>query len=505
MAKSKIYPVDTSNRNNNYIPKENFGYKSKQRKRIYKQWSSYKQSIDETHTDSSIEAKIIGKSTISKLFSDMNNPLKLMSKTNKIDKSQHFLLNMYSTLADNNDEILCKKDAYRRMKSKSSKEHYTIESISNAKQLHLNGISLANHIRAYLCSIIYPPIFEICNKSSFDIIFSEYPMLIECWCNMLEEAILLDGYIHCLHTNIIKLLDPRYDSVSCADNKYDFDYIGEPSNPYKNYKHLLINLYVPSILLTCRIREQSLITNAKENTSDRTIKNIINYCFFQSGNRGITMRSSVKTCINQMFSIYDDYIKYINKLTANDSNQIQTSNTQFLKIFPLYNICLQTHILDFVWHSNFYNVDFHITEGFITNYILNKIMKQNAKVITEIANKYPDDSLRYGKKYTCDESMELSLKSSIERYDLYFLRQLIKQCSNTFQKYDLCFEKKQANSIWNVICNTTSPIVDDFYKNIVQKYLLNNIKHSSKLLETIWDKSKDYYQTIYYDIYNWHI
>ena len=44
-------------------------------------------------------------------------------------------------------------------------------------------------------------------------------MLIELWCNMLEEAIILDGFIDCLHKITLTLLDKTYDKI--LRNKVD--------------------------------------------------------------------------------------------------------------------------------------------------------------------------------------------------------------------------------------------------------------------------------------------
>ncbi len=506
MPKRKPNRIDTSDRNIHYVPKDNPSSKVKQKKRIEDQISSTKKSIYSTNEEPIYQSVFfIGKSDYAKLFNYANKISKLIKLKGRGDKSQKFILDMYNILSNTTDEIICKKEAYRKMKAKAVTAKYTIQSDDNSRRIHLNTLHLAGHLKAYLCAMIYPPIFENCTSNSSDVIFSKYPMLIELWCNMLEEAIILDGFLDCIHRSILMMLDKRYDSIYCNNNKYDVKY-NQPESSSMNSKNLLINLYKPNIMFTCRVKEFAIINNLKNIEHTKSIKSILQHNFFQSGNRGSDMHSYIKFSIKYIDKIYNSYIEYL----ENDyTKQIKEYDKNFngkignlTKIFPLYNVCVKSHLLDFVWHDNFKSVDFHITEGFLTNYVLNKIMQQNNVVIKKLANTYEDEEFHYSKKYICNNSTELSLSNTIEAYDLHFLRLLIKQCSDTFQKYDLCFERNQAKSLIYTINDTESFILNDFYRHIIEHNLLRNPLDSIDQLEAIWEKSKIYYQTIYDDNYN---
>ena len=508
MPKNKPYYVATFDRNKSYMPKDDPSRKSKQKKRTEDRLASTKKTSDSIDGQPKYtSAIVIGRSNFAKLFNYANNIEKLMNYKDRLNKSQEFIVNMYDTLRNDEDEILCKKDAYRRMKVKAVTAKYAIYSADNSKQIHLNTLHLASHLKAYLCAMIYPPIFENCTPNSSDIIFSKYPMLIELWCNMLEEAIILDGFIDCLHNIAMKQLCKRYNPIHYNENQYDKNYLSYKSSA--NFKNLLINLYMPNIFFNCYVKEFASANNPNNNEYGKDIKNILQHKFFQSGNRGIQMHSCIKYSIQYILEIYNEYLEHLKneysdhfkKCDKNFNGRI----SNLTKIFPLYNLCVQSHLLDFVWHDNFDNVDFHLTDGFLTNYVLNKIMNQNIEVIEKIADDYNDEDFHYGKKYTCNNSTELSLSSTIESYDLNFLRMLIKQCSNTFLKYDLHIKKSQAQSLVYIIKDSESFLFNDFYTNIIENHLLNKPEDTIKKLETILEKSKDYYHKIYEDNHNWNI
>lgn len=509
MSKSKPYYVATLDRNKYYMPKDDPSRKSKQKKRIADRLASTKKTTDSINGQHKYtSAIVIGRSNFAKLFNYANNIEELMNYKDRLNKSQEFIVNMYDTLRNDEDEILCKKDAYRRMKAKAVTAKYTIYSADNSKQIHLNTLHLASHLKAYLCSMIYPPIFENCTPNSSDIIFSKYPMLIELWCNMLEEAIILDGFIDCINKTALRMFNKRHDPIDFYDNKYNVKYKEETTSSV-NYKNMLINLYVPNTSFNCRVMESASISRSTDTGFIKSTKDILQHKFFQSGNRGINMHYSIEVSIRYIHKIYNKYLKHLKneysdhfkKCDKNFNGRI----SNLTKIFPLYNLCVQSHLLDFVWHDNFDNVDFHLTDGFLTNYVLNKIMSQNIEVIEKIADDYNDEDFYYGKKYTCNNSTELSLSSTIESYDLNFLRLLIKQCSNTFLKYDLHIKKSQAQSLVYIIKDSESFLFDDFYTNIIENHLLNKPDDTIKKLETILEKSKDYYHKIYEDNHNWNI
>ncbi|MGN0150382.1 MAG: hypothetical protein ACI4C7_09070 [Clostridia bacterium] len=275
MPKSKPYYVTTLDRNKYYMPKDDPSRKSKQRKRISDRLASTKKttdSINEQHKYTS--AIVIGRSNFAKLFNYANNIEELMNYKDRLNKSQEFIVNMYNTLRNKEDEIICKKDAYRRMKGKAVTARYAIHSTDNSKRIHFNTLHLASHLKAYLCAMIYPPIFENCTKNSSDIIFSKYPMLIELWCNMLEESIIFDGFIDCLHRITLTLLDRRYDAIDYYDNTYSVQYRKETSSSI-NYKNMLINLYVPDISFNCRIMEFASINSSNDREYSKSIKEIL--------------------------------------------------------------------------------------------------------------------------------------------------------------------------------------------------------------------------------------
>ena len=132
-------------------------------------------------------------------------------------------------------------------------------------------------------------------------------------------------------------------------------------------------------------------------------------------------------------------------------------------------------------------------------------MKQSIEVLKKVADDYNDEEFHYGKKYICNNATELSLSSTIESYDLNFLRLLIKQCSDTFLKYDLLIKERQAKSLVYIIKDSESFLFDDFYTNIIENHLLNKPEDTIKKLEAILENSKDYYHKIYEDNHNWNI
>ncbi len=197
------------------------------------------------------------------------------------------------------------------------------------------------------------------------------------------------------------------------------------------------------------------------------------------------MRRYISKCVDLLSTLY------------NDENNNQDAKCNFAKLYSQYNFQRQLHIFDFIWHSEYDSVDFHLTQGFITNYVLYKIMRHNELIYSRIVDTYENERFEFSKSYRCKSAMELFLKDSIETYDLEFINTLIKRCSKTLQQYDLCFEDQQAKKLYDVISKNVinSNLIDSFGN------YLNNLYDDtfSNRIHTIWDASSDYYSKIYED------
>lgn len=525
MSKSKKYSVDKSDINPLYAPKEDASKTHndaiKLRKKIQKDElkklreanGETTNSNSRTHTkkkESQAEIKmysksastrqvlinedefyeeqkiVIGRSVSSKLFLYIDNLNMLIQITEgKTDTYQSHINSAYNTLSDGN-EILSKHEAFRRMKEKSSVCDYVIRNVDNAQISQPHKLRLAEHIRAYLYAIIYPPVFEVCTETSADIIYTQYPMVLDLWCNMLEDAIILDGICDALHISFLKLLNPTYDNIPYDKISSTYDAATFFSELPSNDKYLIIQLYKPYIEFACNAVNQ-LITY-ENNHNGRTIKGIINYDFIQSGNRGIKAKKAIINCIGEISKFHTN-----NKIRNKDE---QLKLTNFLRLYKQYNFQRQLHMFDFIWHSQFDKVDFHLTNGFITNYVLYKIMEQNDEIYKKLNITHDSEKFSFGKKYTCKSAMELFLKDSIETFDLDFINHLIRTCSSTVQKYDLGAEKCQANYLRSFMCNSMdSKLIDDFVSCLDRLYSDN----FSDKIKNIFRSSLDYYRQIYED------
>ena len=76
-----------------------------------------------------------------------------------------------------------------------------------------HGIKLQDNVDAYFYAMLYPPIFEVCNNTSKDLMYSKYAMCLELWHNMLTQAIIIDSFFDRLHESILKLLNDRNDTI----------------------------------------------------------------------------------------------------------------------------------------------------------------------------------------------------------------------------------------------------------------------------------------------------
>ncbi|MCH5186156.1 MAG: hypothetical protein J1F64_08540 [Oscillospiraceae bacterium] len=372
------------------------------------------------------------------------------------------------------------------MKGISSNKDHVMKCIDNSKTVRPGGFTLAEHIRSYLYAMIYPPIFEICTHNSSDIIYSEYPMFLDLWCNMLEDAIILDGICDALHTSFFKLLNPRKYNLLRSDGTYSFDIFknikDKQNTDSQDYIDYLVLLYENYVKFTCIVDKKRL---EKNNSSERfrSINAMINYQFIQSGNRGIIMRGYIGDCIGTLTDLHG---------TPNNN-----AKCNFAKLYTQYNFQRQLHLFDFIWHSEYDSVDFHLTHGFITNYVLYKIMRHNDLLYPSIVDKYENEQFEFSKSYRSKSSSDLFLKDSIETYDIEFINNLIGKCSKSLQQYDLCFKEQQAKNLYSVINNNVvvHSLVDSFV-HYLDKLYDNSFDEKIK---TIWDNSSDYYTKIYED------
>ena len=153
------------------------------------------------------EAVILSASYIAKLYTYIDDVKSLVYKPLHKQRCKKDIMQKYNLLKTPNHEIICKKHAFRRMKEEMSLQHYLIRCDSNSRTISINGCQLNAYLKAYLYSMVYPPIFEVCDKDYRDVIFSKYPSLLYMWCNMLEDAIVLDAFMLALHNCMKKLLD----------------------------------------------------------------------------------------------------------------------------------------------------------------------------------------------------------------------------------------------------------------------------------------------------------
>lgn len=328
-------------------------------------------------------------------------------------------------------------------------------------------------------------------------------MCLELWHNMLTQAIIIDSFFDELHESILKLLNDRNDTI-LYDPSPESKYTYSPKSYNKsstNYKAKLLELYRPSIEFACRIKEKTLDDRKSTTTQDKSIKSMINFPFLQSGNRGTKMNNYIYDCV-EFFNTFQDWLpkEYKNYKSA-----------KFLKLYQLYNFQKQLHLFDFIWHSEFNKVNFHLTNGFVTNYVLYFILKQNKDLISIIFsdenNKHKDEHIcpiksgknetyEFGIAYTSPNSTELSLENTLENYDLEFINSLIKRASITLSEYTLNYKDRQANRLWDFISNCTVFTVADNFSNYV-----NSLFNDSFVQEfrDIWNDSTDYYKQIYED------
>lgn len=389
------------------------------------------------------------------------------------------------------------------MKEISSEYDYILKCSSNSEIPKPHGIKLQDNVDAYFYAMLYPPIFEVCSNTSKDLMYSKYAMCLELWHNMLTQAIIIDSFFDELHESILKLLNDRNDTI-LYDPSPESKYTYSPKSYNKsstNYKDKLLELYRPSIEFACRIKEKTLDDRKSTTTQDKSIKSMINFPFLQSGNRGTKMNNYIYDCV-EFFNTFRDWLpkEYKNYKSA-----------KFLKLYQLYNFQKQLHLFDFIWHSEFNKVNFHLINGFVTNYVLYFILKQNKDLISIIFNdennKHKDEHIcpiksgknetyEFGIAYTSPNSTELSLENTLENYDLEFINSLIKRASITLSEYTLNFKDRQANRLWDFISNCTVFTVADNFFNYV-----NSLFNDSFVQEfrDIWNDSTDYYKQIYED------
>ena len=176
------------------------------------------------------------------------------------------------------------------------------------------------------------------------------------------------------------------------------------------------------------------------------------------------------------------------------------------KLFSLYHLNKLTHIFDFQYHNDFGNIDFHLTEGFATNFVLHYIMSKNKAFLDNGFFDYLKNSKKEAMEdngisissvcYTCNCASDLSIKDNLSVADLSLIRNLIKKVANTLNSYTLRIDKCQLSSLLFAL-NVT--------KNDLTTLILNNIEiplqldHKEKKYGNYGLK---YYKTIYNDLYS---
>lgn len=446
---------------------------------------------------------VIAKSTCHNLLMYMDEKVEAFIKREEPLEIAHESIAKAAKLLIQNDTPLSKHQAYRNMKEISSEYDYILKCSSNSEIPKPHGIKLQDNVDAYFYAMLYPPIFEVCNNTSKDLMYSKYAMCLELWHNMLTQAIIIDSFFDGLHESILKLLNDRNDTI-LYDPSPESKYTYSPKSYNKsstNYKDKLLELYRPSIEFACHVKEKTLDDRKSTTTQDKSIKSMINFPFLQSGNRGTKMNNYIYDCI-EFFNTFQDWLPKEHK---------NYKSAKFLKLYQLYNFQKQLHLFDFIWHSEFNKVNFHLTNGFVTNYVLYFILKQNKDLISIIFNdennKHKDEHIcpiksgkdetyEFGIAYTSPNSTELSFENTLENYDLEFINSLIKRASITLSEYTLNFKDRQANRLWDFISNCTVFTVADNFFNYV-----NSLFNDSFVQEfrNIWNDSTDYYKQIYED------
>ena len=337
---------------------------------------------------------VIAKSTCHNLLMYMDEKVEKFINREEPLEIAHESIAKAAKLLIQNDTPLSKHQSYRNMKEISSEYDYILKCSSNSEIPKPHGIKLQDNVDAYFYAMLYPPIFEVCSNTSKDLMYSKYAMCLELWHNMLTQAIIIDSFFDRLHESILKLLNDRNDTI----------------------------LYDPSPELKYTYSPKSY-NKSSTNYKDKLLESMINFPFLQSGNRGMKMNNYIYDCI-EFFNTFQDWLpkEYKNYKSA-----------KFLKLYQLYNFQKQLHLFDFIWHSEFNKVNFHLTNGFITNYVLYFILKQNKDLISIIFsnenNKHKDEHIcpiksgkdetyEFGIAYTSPNSTELSLENTLENYDL---------------------------------------------------------------------------------------
>lgn len=465
--------------------------------------NNFSDSIDTPKTKTHI---VIGKSNYKTLLMYMDESVEsFMKSKDALDIAHQSIKEAYKLLVIN-DVPLSKHQAYRRMKETSSEYDYILKSISNSETPQPYGLRIENHISAYFYAMLYPPIFEVCTDTSTDLMYSKYSMFLELWHNMLVQAIIVDSFCYRLHESFLALLNNKNDTVIYDLDLESDEYIFDTTNlkrkkDVNNFKDYFLELYDPSINFACHVKEKAFNERKPQNKGEKSIKSMIEFPFFQSGNRGIKMNNYINSCISTLTNLQkclsEDYKKY--------------KSNKFLRLYRLYNFQKQLHMFDFIWHSEFYKVNFHLTNGFVTNYVLYFILKQNKELISLIFNdennKHKDESVcpidcgkskiyDFGIAYTSPNSTELSIENTLENYDLEFINSLIKRASITIAEYPFNHENNQSHYLWEFASNNMIfPIIDkflDYADSLFNESFVHNFSD-------IWNDSTDYYKQIYED------
>lgn len=499
MSKAKPYAKVNSEKNRNnlnklFIPKESQKMKYSQPKRIMDYMGSPIYSANGDIEDSKI---VITRSKISKSYTYSDNISELATDELYMRRNKESIRSMYNVLKRQDNEIICKPEAFRRMKELSFASGSILACSANSKMISINGMKLQPHIKAYLYSMVYPPVFEICAGNEFNTIYDNYLNSVNMWVTMLEDALIIDGAMEAIHNFFTKNLLLKDENILCSLKKngskitaeYNIDELFKfketDTIKSKDYIKNLKEAYHTTITLSCLVDEKRIEGRKSSKKSDhfRSVSNLIDYPFFQAGTKGRAMYKCILKSINKCMRSYKDLQKRFD-------NKVH-------KVFPLYLLNRQSRIFDFYWHYEFDNVKFHLTQGFMTNYVLYKVMRQinelwNASIPATNSVKSPEV------EYAHVSSSECAIQYSIESYDLYFLNSLIRRISDTLTAYDIYSEKNAAHKLYSALQNMVSYIADDFIS-----FLDNEFQDRSfaSVLRERFGASKDYYKLIYEDIY----
>jgi len=393
-------------------------------------------------------------------------------------------------------------EIYKYCKNLINSENAIVSTVSDAKYINLGRIPLFKEITCYLFSLINEDTLNFDENGDFinEFVKNNIEKISE-WEYELRTSLMLDGFFQAIDDLIIDACS-NYSyrlSEECNFNE-ELECKLIQSSKRKNDDFNLLKLLSFSVSFF-----DKYFMNIKYNYENIKFSRLITPKVFTSD-------SNESKHITKLPDTYSKFVKelknwrkqdkfeYNKQLSEEDLNKQELFN-RFKELFCLYHINRVTHIIDMKSITNYHSksIPIHRFEGLFTPIIMNKIFKENDRIVENTPSTYSamKDHKTSHSVYCYSVNENLSIRNISER-DIVFIKHIIDSIAHTFNETFLIKESKD-----DIIHNYKKAY--DFFVDFSTQDTANDFLDKCNFIELINALDENpidilYYRRIYEDL-----